>query len=187
MDISLSSSEFGQLRAFAMVAALGSFSRAAAKLGVSASALSQTVQVLEARIGVRLLHRTTRSVSLTEAGESLIVRVRPAMEALTAALDDTRRNRTRPAGTSRVHSFRFPATRFISPILAPFSAEYPDITLDITLDDEVADIVAGRFDVALRIGEVIERDMIAVRLGPDISQIAVASPAYLAANGTPLV
>jgi DNA-binding transcriptional LysR family regulator len=186
MDVSFSNSDFGQLRAFAMVASLGSFTRAAASLGVSASALSQTIRLLETRLGVRLLHRTTRQVSLTEAGERLFQRVRPAVEALGAALGDARQAQTRPAGTVRVHSFRFPATRFISPILKQFARDYPDIVLDITLDDEVVDIVAGRFDVALRIGEVIERDMIAVRLGPDLTQIAVASPEYLAAHGVPL-
>jgi DNA-binding transcriptional LysR family regulator len=168
-----------------MVASLGSFSRAATILGVSASALSQTIRLLEANVGVRLLHRTTRHVSLTEAGETLFRRVRPAVEELGAALGDARHARSRPAGTVRVHSFRYPAIKFISPILKNFVSDYPDIVLDITLDDEVVDIVVGRFDVGLRIGEVIERDLVAIRLGPDIAQIAVASPVYLAVHGVP--
>jgi DNA-binding transcriptional LysR family regulator len=180
-----STSDFGQLRAFAAVADLRSFSRAAALLGVSASALSQTMRGLEERLGVRLLNRTTRSVSLTQAGELLFARVRPAVQEIGAALGDAQRQGARPAGIVRVHSFRYPATRFIAPILAEFSTAYPEITLDITLDDAVVDIVAGGFDAAIRIGEVIERDMIAVRLSPDISQIAVAAPAYLAKYGTP--
>ena len=186
MEVSLSSSDFGQLRAFATVASLGSFSRAAAVMGVSASALSQTIRALEAHAGMQLLNRTTRSVSLTEAGENLLGRIRPALLELGAALDDTRQKRARPAGTVRVHSFRFPATKFISPMLASFHEAYPDILLDVTLSDEVEDIVAQRYDIALRIGEVIEQDMIALRLSPDLSQIAVASPAYLAQHGTPL-
>jgi DNA-binding transcriptional LysR family regulator len=186
MDELLNTSDFGQLRVFAAVAALRSFSRAAAMLGVSASAVSQTMRGLEARVGVRLLNRTTRSVSLTQAGELLFARVQPAVAEIGAALSDAQHYGNRPAGIVRLHSFRFPATIFITPMLAGFSAAYPEITLDITLDDEVQDVVAGGFDAAIRIGEVIARDMIALRLSPDITQIALASPEYLARYGTPL-
>jgi DNA-binding transcriptional LysR family regulator len=185
MEMLPSNSDFGQLRAFAAVASLRSFSRAAALLGVSASAVSQTVRGLEERVGIQLLNRTTRSVSLTQSGELLFARVRPAMAEIGAALGDAQRYGARPAGTVRVHSFRFPAARFITPILAEFSAAYPEITLDITLKDEVVDIVGSGFDAAIRIGELIERDMVAVRLSPDLSQIAVAAPDYLAQYGTP--
>jgi DNA-binding transcriptional LysR family regulator len=185
MDPLPSNSDLSQLRAFAMVADSLSFSRAAASLGVSASALSQTMRGLEERLGVRLLNRTTRSVSLTQAGELLHARVRPAVDEIGAALGDAQRRASRPAGTVRVHSFRYPATRFISPMLEDFAAAYPGITLDVTLDDEVKDIVAGGFDVAIRIGEVIDRDMIALRLSEDISQIAVAAPRYLTRHGSP--
>jgi DNA-binding transcriptional LysR family regulator len=185
MEMLPSNSDFGQLRAFAAVASLRSFSRAAALLGVSASAVSQTVRGLEERVGIQLLNRTTRSVSLTQAGELLFARVRPAMAEIGAALGDAQRYGARPAGTVRVHSFRFSAARFITPILAEFSAAYPEITLDITLKDEVVDIVGSGFDAAIRIGELIERDMVAVRLSPDLSQIAVAAPDYLAQYGTP--
>jgi DNA-binding transcriptional LysR family regulator len=185
MEMLPSNSDFGQLRAFAAVASLRSFSRAAALLGVSASAVSQTVRGLEERVGIQLLNRTTRSVSLTQAGELLFARVRPAVAEIGAALGDAQRYGARPAGTVRVHSFRFSAARFITPILAEFSAAYPEITLDITLNDEVVDIVGSGFDAAIRIGELIERDMVAVRLSPDLSQIAVAAPDYLAQYGTP--
>lgn len=185
MEMLPSNSDFGQLRAFAAVASLRSFSRAAALLGVSASAVSQTVRGLEERVGIQLLNRTTRSVSLTQAGELLFARVRPAVAEIGAALGDAQRYGARPAGTVRVLSFRFSAARFITPILAEFSAAYPEITLDITLNDEVVDIVGSGFDAAIRIGELIERDMVAVRLSPDLSQIAVAAPDYLAQYGTP--
>jgi len=134
---------------------------------------------------VRLLNRTTRSVALTEAGETLFQRVRPAVSELGAAIGQVRRTRERPSGTVRIHAFRSAAERYLDPILADFAERYPDVVLDITLDDTVVDVVAGGFDASIRIGEVIERDLIAVRLGPDIRQIAVASPEYLAQHGKP--
>jgi DNA-binding transcriptional LysR family regulator len=185
MESLLSGSDYNQLRAFVAVGEHLSFSRAAEVLGVSPSALSQMVRGFEERVGVRLLNRTTRSVALTEAGETLFQRVRPAVSELGAAIGQVRQSRERPSGTVRVHAFRSAAEAYLDPILADFAARFPDVVLDITLDDEVVDVVAGGFDAALRIGEVIERDMIAVRLGPDIKQIAVASPDYLAKHGRP--
>jgi DNA-binding transcriptional LysR family regulator len=185
MDPLLSGSDYNQLRAFVAVGEHLSFSRAAAALGVSASALSQLVRGFEERVGVRLLNRTTRSVALTEAGETLFQRVRPAVSELGAAIGQVRRSRERPSGTVRVHAFRSAAETYLDPILSGFAAVFPDVVLDITLDDTVIDVVAGGFDAALRIGEVIERDMVAVRLGPDLKQIAVASPDYLAKHGRP--
>lgn len=185
MDPLPSGADYNQVRAFVAVGELLSFSRAAEALGVSPSALSQMVRGFEGRVGVRLLHRTTRSVALTEAGESLFRRVRPAVAELGDAIGQVRRYRERPAGTVRIHAFRAAAGTYIEPILPDFARAFPDVVLDITMDDEVADIVAGGFDVAIRIGEVIARDMIAVRLGPELRQIAVASPAYLAAHGRP--
>ncbi|MGK9235304.1 LysR family transcriptional regulator [Inquilinus limosus] len=181
----LSGSDYNQLRAFVAVGELLSFSRAAEVLGVSPSALSQMVRGFEERVGVRLLNRTTRSVALTEAGENLFRRVQPVVSELGEAIGQVRRYRERPAGTVRIHAFRSAAESYIEPILPSFARSYPDVVLDITLDDEVVDIVAGGFDAAIRIGEVIERDMIAVRLGPEMRQIAVASPEYLAACGRP--
>jgi DNA-binding transcriptional LysR family regulator len=185
VDASLTGSDFAQLRAFLAVARWSSFSRAADALGVSPSALSQMVRAFEAGVGVRLLNRTTRSVALTEAGQTLYRRLTPAVADLTTALDDISHYRDRPAGVVRVHSFRSAAALYLDPILASFAAAYPDVTLDITLDDSVSELVAGGYDVALRIGEVIERDMVAVRLGPDIRQIAAASPAYVERFGLP--
>ena len=178
-------SDFGALRAFVSVGEVLSFSRAAAMLGVSPSALSQTIRGLEDRVGARLLNRTTRSVSLTEVGRELLDRIRPAVEELGAALDQLRASDGRPVGTVRVHAFRIAAQLFLAPMLARFAHDYPEIVLDVTVDDTTVDIVAGGFDAAIRLGEVVERDMVALRLGPDLRQIAVASPAYLAARGTP--
>ncbi len=181
----LSASDFGQLRAFVAVAEELSFSRAAACLGVSPSALSQMVRGFEEQVGVRLLNRTTRSVSLTEAGETLLQRVRSAVLDLGAAVEQVRQSGERPAGRVRVHCFRVAANLFLLPMLRSFTDSYPDIVLDITLDDAVVDMVRGGYDAAIRVGEVIERDMIAVRLGPDLRQIVVASPDYLARHGAP--
>jgi DNA-binding transcriptional LysR family regulator len=112
-------------------------------------------------------------------------RVRPAVHELGAAIGETRELRARPAGMVRIHCFRTAAELFVRPLLRAFHDAYPDVVLDITLDDEVVDIVAGGYDAAIRIGEVIEQDMVAIRLGPDLRQIAVASPDYLARRGTP--
>ncbi len=185
MDSLLSTTDFGQLRAFVAVAEALNFTRAAEKLGVSSSALSQLVRSLEERVGVRLLHRNTRSVSLTEAGDRLLQRVKPAVEDLGAALGQASHSREQPVGLVRIHCFRTAADLYVRPILRSFHEAYPDVVLDVTVDDEVVDVVEGRFDAAIRIGEVIERDMVAVKLGPDLRQIAVASPDYLARRGAP--
>ncbi len=185
MESLLSGSDYNQLRALVAVGDLLSFSRAAEMLGVSPSALSQMVRGFEERVGVRLLNRTTRSVALTDAGENLFRRVRPAVSELGDAIGQVRRYRERPAGTVRVHAFRSAAETYIEPILPAFAQAYPDVVLDITLDDEVVDVVAGGFDAAIRIGEVIERDMVAVPLGTEMRQVAVASPDYLSVHGRP--
>ena len=181
----ISSGEFAQLRAFVAVAEALSFTRGADLLAISPSALSQMVRGLEERVGLRLLNRTTRSVSLTAAGTTLLDRVRPAVSELGAAVEQARRSLDRPTGIVRVHSFRIAAERFLQPMIRTFHDAYPDIVLDITLDDTVVDMVAGGYDAAIRVGEVIERDMVAVRLGPDLRQIVVASPDYLARRGAP--
>jgi DNA-binding transcriptional LysR family regulator len=131
------------------------------------------------------LNRTTRTVALTEVGEALFQRIRPAAREMGLALNQIAESRENPAGTVRVHTFRSAVRKHIDPILESFTARYPNVVLDITLDDQVVDIVAGGFDVALRIGEVIEKDMVAVRLGPELRQIAVATPDYLARYGAP--
>jgi DNA-binding transcriptional LysR family regulator len=170
MDPLLSGADYNQLRAFVAVGDLLSFSRAAEVLGVSPSALSQMVRGFEERVGVRLFNRTTRSVALTDAGE---------------AIGQVRLYRARLSGTVRVHAFRSAAETYIAPMLQAFAEAYPDVVLDITLDDAVVDVVAGGFDAAIRIGEVIARDMIAVPLGKELRQVAVASPAYLSRHGQP--
>jgi len=180
-------SEFGALRAFAAVAEQRSFSRAAQQLGVSASALSQIVRGLEERLSIRLLNRTTRSVSLTEGGSALLVEVAPAIASLSGALDRARNAGNRPAGRVRLHCFHAAADSFVVPVLPALARDYPEITLDLTIDDTVVDIVAGGYDAGIRIGEVIERDMVAIRLGGEIRQLAVASPAYLAERGAPRI
>lgn len=186
MDTSLlSAGDFNQLRALVAVADLLSFSRAAEHLGVSSSAVSQMVRALEERVGVNLFTRTTRSVSLTEAGAKLFERVKPAVEELAEALGETLDRSAHQAGVVRVHCFRAAANQYLAPILRAFNDAYPDVILDVTLDDAVVDIVAGGFDVAIRIGEVIDKDLIAVKLGPDLRQTAVAAPDYLARHGTP--
>lgn len=185
MDSLLSGSDYNQLRAFVAVGQVLSFSRAAEELGVSPSALSQLIRGFEERVGTRLLNRTTRSVALTEAGETLFRRVQPAVSELGDAIGQVRRSHERPAGTVRLHAFRSAGPLYLNPILPRFTATYRDIVLDITLDDQVVDVVAGGFDAAIRIGEVIERDMIALRLGSELRQIAVASPDYLARHGRP--
>ena len=181
----LSTSDFGQLRAFVAVGEELSFSRAAAALGVSPSALSQMVRGFEERVGLRLFNRTTRSVSLTPAGETLLQRVRPAVVDLGMAVEQVRQSRERPTGRVRVHAFRVAANLFLAPMLRSFSNAYPDVVLDVTLDDAVVDMVKGGYDAAIRVGEVIERDMIAVRLGPDLRHVVVASPDYLERHGAP--
>ena len=178
-------SDLASLRAFVVVADALSFSRAAKTLGVSSSALSQTIRGLEERTGVRLLNRTTRSVSLTDTGAALVARIGPAFGAIGDALDQARSAGERPTGTVRVHAFRIAAELFIHPMLARFGREHAGIVLDLTVDDAVVDMVAGGFDAAIRVGEVIERDLVAVRLGGELRQMAVASPDYLARRGAP--
>ncbi len=185
MDTPITGSDFAQLRAFLAVAGCLSFSRAADQLGVSPSALSQMVRAFEQSVGVRLLNRTTRSVALTDAGDALYRRLVPAMSDLGAALEGVGQYRDQPAGLVRVHSFRSAAALYLEPVLASFASAYPDVTLDITLDDSVAELVSGGYDVAIRIGEVIERDMVAVRLGSDMRQVAAAAPSYVERFGLP--
>ena len=185
MTPTVQGSEFAQLRTFVTVAELLSFSRAAERLGVTPSSLSQTIRNLEERLGIRLLNRTTRSVALTPAGETLLLRLRPAMDEINAALASATRFRDTPAGTVCVHAARLAAQAFVLPMLGAFSRSYPEITVDVTVDDAVVDIVSGGWDVAIRPGEVVERDMIAVEIGGPLVQYPVATPDYIARRGTP--
>ena len=173
------------LAAFLTVAEEGSFTRAAAKLGTSQSALSQTVRRLETRLGVRLLARTTRSLAPTEAGERLLARLCPAMEDIAAGLASATALRDQPSGTIRLTTSEHAANTILWPALERLLPQYPDIKVEISVDSGFTDIVAERFDAGIRLGESIAKDMIAVRIGPELRMAAVASPAYLARMGTP--
>jgi DNA-binding transcriptional LysR family regulator len=177
--------EFGELTAFVAVAEHGKFSKAAAALGVSASTMSHTIRALEERIGVRLINRTTRSVALTEAGDQLLRQIHPALDELGNAVESLAELSGKPSGVLRLAVGSLAVKMVIDPILPSFRAAYPDVVLDITVDDSQIDIVDGHFDAGMRIGSRIERDMVAVRVSPDSRLIAVASPAYLARHGQP--
>jgi DNA-binding transcriptional LysR family regulator len=173
------------LIAFLKVAETRSFTRAAAELGVSSPSLSEAVKGLETRLGVRLLNRTTRSVGLTEAGAVYLERVRPAAEEIQAAAAALMDMKDRPAGTLRLSLPWIAGPLLVEPLMAQFLALYPDVKLDLVFDDGFTDLAAGGFDAGVRIGELLEKDMVAVRLGGPLKTAVVASPAYLALNGTP--
>jgi DNA-binding transcriptional LysR family regulator len=166
------------LLAFLAVARERSFTRGAAKLGVSQSALSHTIRALETRLGVRLLTRTTRSVSPTEAGERLLQTVGPRLEEIDAELGALSDYREKPAGTIRLTAVDHVVDAVLWPKLAPFLRKYPDIKLEIVVDYGLTDIVAERFDAGVRSGEQVAKDMIAVRIGPDIRMAVVGTPSY---------
>jgi DNA-binding transcriptional LysR family regulator len=170
--------DFSDLAAFMAVADEGSFTRAAAKLGLSQSALSQSIRGLEERLGVRLLARTTRSVSPTEAGERLLRGLRPAFDGINSELTALTALRDKPAGTIRITTFKHAAASVLWPALTRLMREHPDVHAEITIDDGLIDIVAGRYDAGIRIGEQVEKDMIAVRIGPDIRMAVVGAPSY---------
>jgi len=178
-------SEFAELKAFATVVNRASFVRAADHLGLSASALSQTIRNLEARLGVQLLNRTTRSVAPTTAGSRLHARVVPMILEMDAAVAEAVASTGRTAGTLRVNTLGIGAKKIIAPRLGRFHRAHPDVVLDIVIDDGLSDIVAGGFDAGIRVGERLEKDMVAVRLTPDVTMLAVASHDYLARRGEP--
>ena len=178
-------SDFAEFKAFATVAQHGSFVRASEQLGLTPSAMSQTIRTLERRLGVRLLHRTTRRVSLTDAGARLLARLQPAFQELDAAAEEVETLKQRPSGTLRIVTPRIAYVDHLEPILAGFHRAYPEIVLDITISDSITDIVALGFDLGIRLGELLEEEVVAVRLGGTIRQLAVASPDYLAQHGTP--
>jgi len=173
------------LTAFAAVAEERSFTKAAIRLGVSTSALSHAMRGLEERLGVRLLARTTRSVAPTEAGEQLLGQVGPALGEIRMALAGLGRLRERPAGRLRVVMPRLAAAMVLLPQLARFTREYPDVVLDVTTESGPIDIVAERFDAGIEIGEFVQRDMVAVRVSPDLRAAIVASPAYFKTRSKP--
>ena len=166
------------LRALVAVGRQRSFTKAAAKLGVSQSALSQTIRQLEARLGVRLLTRTTRSVSPTEAGERLLRTVEPRFDEIDAELATIAELRERPAGTIRITATEYAIQSVLVPKLAKLLREYPDIKIEMTVDYGLSDIVAERYDAGVRSGEQVEKDMIAVRIGPDLRMAVVGASSY---------
>jgi len=176
---------YGDLLAFVSVARERSFTRAAAQLGVSQSALSHTIRALEARLGVRLLMRTTRSVAPTDAGEQLFNKLAPRFEEIEADLAEVVELRDSPRGTLRISATDYAANAVLWPRLAEFMPRFPDIKVEITTDYGLTDIVAERYDIGVRLGNQVAQDMIAVRIGPDLRMAMVASPAYLQAHPAP--
>jgi DNA-binding transcriptional LysR family regulator len=179
--------EMADLTAFLLVAEERSFTRAAAKLGMTQSALSQIMRRLEKRLGLRLLTRTTRSVAPTEAGERLLQTLAPALANLDASLAALSELRDKPAGTIRITSVEHAAKTIIWPALIELLPEYPDISVEISLDYGLVDIVAERFDAGVRLGEQVAQDMIAVRIAPDIPMVVVGAPTYLGKHLIPVV
>lgn len=179
--------EFAELKSFVAVVERGSFTKAAVSLGISTPTLSQTIRALEERLGVRLLNRTTRSLSLTEVGQRLFDQTKPALDQLTAATGAISSLRDVPAGTLRLSVSSIPAEMILAPILGPFLKAYPDITLDIVIDAVPRDIVDGHFDAGIRHGWSIGPDMIAVPVTRNSRSLAIASPDYLADHPHPKV
>lgn len=178
-------SDFAELKAFVAVVERQSFARAAEHLGLSPSALSQTIRQLEGRIGARLLNRTTRSVAPSASGELLYRRVAPLFREMAAAVAEASEATGKMNGTLRINTLGIAARTLIAPRLSRFHQAHPDVILDIVVDDALADIVEGRFDAGIRVGNRLEKDMVAVRLTADLNMVAVASPDYLARRGTP--
>jgi DNA-binding transcriptional LysR family regulator len=176
---------FDQLAAFVAVARQRSFTAAAAKLGVSQSALSHTIRELEERLGVRLLTRTTRSVSATDAGERLLRNVGARFDEIEAEVSALRELRQKPAGTIRITATEFAIDTVLLPKLAPLLRNYPDIKVEMTIDYGLTDIVAQQYDAGVRSGEQVAKDMIAVRIGPDMRMAVVGAPSYFKARVEP--
>ncbi|WP_425220473.1 LysR family transcriptional regulator [Pseudomonas sp.] len=170
---------------FVAVAREGNFTRAAAKLSVSPSAVSQTMRALEERLGVRLLTRTTRSVTRTEAGERLLNEIAPLLDQIDQHLSAVADLRGRPAGTVRITADEFAAQHVVWPKLFPLLETYSELTVELITDYGLTDIVAQRFDAGVRLGGIIDTDMIAIPIGPEMRMVTVASPGYLQKYGTP--
>ena len=177
--------ELGDLAAFLAVAQEQSFTRAAAKLGTSQSALSHTVRRLEERLQVRLLTRTTRSVATTEAGKRLLDTVGPAIDDIQQQLENLSEFRDRPSGTIRITTPDHAAQTILWPVVDRYLRLYPDVHIEIDADTSLTDIVSERFDAGVRLGEQVAKDMIAVRIGPQLRMAVIAAPAYFAAHGKP--
>ena len=179
------SSELGELAAFAAIAREGNFRRAAAQLELKPSTLSSAMRALESRLGVRLLNRTTRSVSLTEAGQQLFATLAPALEEIDAALETVNGFRAHPMGRLRLSVPRSVAASLILPLFRRFSERYPDIVLELAAENGFVDIVKEGFDAGVRLGESVAPGMVAVRITPDMSRAVVGAPAYFARHPPP--
>ena len=176
---------YNDLIAFLTVAREGSFTRAAAQMGVSQSALSHTIRGLEERLGIRLLTRTTRSVSVTEAGERLLTTLGPRFEEIDDELAALSELKDKPAGTIRITTAEHAADMFLWPKLSQLAIDYPDVRIEININYGLTDIVDGRFDAGIRLGEQVAKDMIAVRIAPDMRMLVVGSADYLQRFGVP--
>lgn len=179
--------QLSDLAAFVAVAQERSFTRAAAKLGITQSSLSHTVRRLEGSLGLRLLARTTRSVAPTDAGERLLRALRPAFEGIDSGIAALSELREKPAGSIRITTAGHAAETVVLPALQRLLPEYPDIKVEITVDYGLTDIVAERYDAGVRLGEQVAKDMVAVRIGPDMRMAAVAAPPYFHARRPPRV
>ncbi|MCS6471885.1 LysR family transcriptional regulator [Burkholderia thailandensis] len=178
-------SDLSDIVVFLAVAREGSFTKAAAKLGVSQSALSQTVRNVEARLGLRLLTRTTRKISPTQAGERLIQSVGPRLDEIEAELSALSALRDTPAGVVRIAAGEHAADLLLWPVIERLLPDYPDITIEIVIDNGLTDIVEQRLDAGVRLGEQVAKDMVAVRIGPDVRMVVVGTPAYFARYAEP--
>ena len=170
------------LAAFAVVAEKASFTRAAAELGMSQSALSHAIKSLEQRMGVRLLSRTTRSVSVTDAGETLLRSLAPALQEISFAVDAAGAQRGKASGSLRITATKHAVSSVLMAALPDFLEAHPNIQLEIIVDDRLIDIVAERIDAGVRFGDIVEKDMIAIRIGPDIRMAVVGAPSYFESN-----
>lgn len=177
--------DLSDLSVFVVVAEERSFTRAAARLGTSQSAVSQTIRRLEARLGVRLLNRTTRSVLPTQAGERLLTGLRPALSEIEDQLAGLTELRDKPAGTVRITTGQHAADTILWPVLESLLPKYPDVQVELSVDTGLRDIVADRFDAGVRLGGQLDKDMIATRIGPDLRMAVVAAPEYFRKHGKP--
>lgn len=173
------------LRAFVVVGRMGSFTKAAAHIGVSQSALSYTIRTLESRVGLKLLNRTTRSVSLTQAGEQLMQRIEPLMDEIDLTMSELNHFRDTPKGLLRINATDYVISWLLWDKLSKFSHQYPDIVLELTSDYSVTDIVRERYDVGIRLGNSVDKDMVAIPVTSNLQMVLVASPNYLNKCGIP--
>lgn len=178
--------DLASLAMFQTVAQEGSFTKAAVRLGVSQSALSHSLRRLEEKLGLRLLNRSTRSIAPTEAGARLLETLGPALADIDARIASLTALREQPAGTIRISTSEHAARTLLWPIVDRLIADYPDIHVEINVDSGLTDIVAGRYDAGIRLGERLEQDMIAVRIGPSLRMVSAASPAYFNRRGRPV-